>query len=116
MAKSNPNVSKQDGFADIDAMYNSPGPGNATPLQQQHHPFGKEEQVSRQQLFVAFCNNLYLGQWELARACAQRLAKLSFRTNESDENLNITEVLKAVVRYPYCRLVIKNILIPFIPF
>ena len=103
MAKSNPNVSKQDGFVDIDAMYNSPGPGNATPSQQQQHPFGKEEQVSREQLFVSFCNNLYLGQWELARACAQRLDKL--KTNESDENVNITEVLKAVVRYPYCRLV-----------
>ena len=37
------------------------------------HPFGRENEVSIRQLLKFFCNNLYLGQWELARACLVEL-------------------------------------------
>ncbi len=69
--------------------------------QQRQHPFGQEEHVSAEQLFKSFCNNLYLGQWELARACGLRLSEIE--DFERRRPQDITEVLKAVVRHPYHR-------------
>ena len=37
------------------------------------HPFGRENEVSLKSLYQFFCNNIYLGQWELARACIKEL-------------------------------------------
>ena len=49
-------------------------------------------------LFKFFCNNLYLGQWQLARASLQQLHKDSEITS-----LPISEVLKDVATYPFNR-------------
>ena len=37
------------------------------------HHFGKEIETSTQQLFNYFCNNIYLGQWQAAKACLKQL-------------------------------------------
>ena len=37
------------------------------------HNFGKEIETSLQQLFVYFCNNINLGQWQAAKACLKQL-------------------------------------------
>jgi hypothetical protein len=41
-------------------------------LSLEHH-FGKEIETSLQQLFVYFCNNINLGQWQSAKACLKQL-------------------------------------------
>lgn len=38
-----------------------------------NHPFGRENEVGLHQLQTSFCNHLYLGQWESARACIGEL-------------------------------------------
>ncbi len=45
------------------------------------HNFGKEVETSLQQLFVYFCNNVDLGQWQAAKACLKQLEanKKSFK-------------------------------------
>lgn len=108
------NNNKQGGLAASD----EPAPALS---QHKHHPFGKENTVSGQQLFVSFCNNLYLGQWELARSCAQKLARPGTgadaerslqnqhdqREEDGSQQTNTLQVLKAVVRHPYYRLVLS---------
>ena len=37
------------------------------------HHFGKEIETSTQQLFNYFCNHIYLGQWQAAKACLKQL-------------------------------------------
>ena len=37
------------------------------------YSFGREYEVSTFQLFTSFCNNLHLGQWELARSSIDQL-------------------------------------------
>ena len=37
------------------------------------HNFGKEIETSLQQLFIYFCNNVNLGQWQAAKACLKQL-------------------------------------------
>jgi zinc finger FYVE domain-containing protein 26 len=37
------------------------------------HYFGKEIETSFQQLFIYFCNNINLGQWQVAKACLKQL-------------------------------------------
>ena len=60
------------------------------------HPFGREDEVSCEQLFKFFCNNLHLGQWELARACIPQLHK-----QKSALHGNVENVLDDVIGNPY---------------
>ncbi|XP_019625924.1 PREDICTED: zinc finger FYVE domain-containing protein 26-like [Branchiostoma belcheri] len=60
------------------------------------HPFGREEEVAVSQLFVCFCNNVSLGQWELARACVDQL-----HTHREKTPCNIQHILKAIADHPY---------------
>lgn len=53
-------------------------------------------------LFQHFCNSLYLGQWELAKACAKRL-------QFGDSDSSISEILKDVVKQPFNRRSVKYI-------
>lgn len=63
-----------------------------------HHPFGQEASVSLKQLFVAFCNNLKLGQWELARACLISL----HAQNETDSGVpQAVDLLQALAKNPH---------------
>ena len=57
---------------------------------------GEEESIKY--LFRFFCNNLYLGQWQLAKASLQQL----FREKEATA-VPISEVLKDVASYPFNR-------------
>ena len=43
-------------------------------------PFGKEEELSVNAQLTAFCNNVYLGQWEMARALADQLKQQNHNT------------------------------------
>ncbi len=51
------------------------------------YPFGKEVQVSSERLFTSFCNNLWLGQWELARSCIGQLRKQKDLCNQDVDRL-----------------------------
>jgi hypothetical protein len=51
---------------------------------------------NRQLLFQHFCNNLYLGQWELARACIE---ELNLECHGLDKS--ISSVLKDIARQPF---------------
>ena len=73
-----------------------------TPTSANMHPFGQEEEVSRQQLFVAFCNHLHLGQWELTRACGKTLLERYGKGAWPEPD--VRKVLEAVVEHPFdCR-------------
>ncbi|KAJ8044497.1 Zinc finger FYVE domain-containing protein 26 [Holothuria leucospilota] len=64
------------------------------------HPFGDEEEVSKIQLFVALCNNLQLGQWELARACI--LSLYARKEDKCDSTFPaVDDLLKALVENPH---------------
>ncbi|XP_078590684.1 zinc finger FYVE domain-containing protein 26-like isoform X2 [Branchiostoma floridae x Branchiostoma japonicum] len=63
---------------------------------QSSHPFGREEAVAVSQLFVCFCNNVSLGQWELARACVEQLHRCREKTP-----CDIQDILKAIAQHPY---------------
>ena len=62
------------------------------------HPFGRENEVSVRRLLYSFCNNLYLGQWELAEACTNELHE----QRDLDKG-DITSLLEDIVSYPYER-------------
>ncbi|XP_053395117.1 zinc finger FYVE domain-containing protein 26-like [Mercenaria mercenaria] len=53
-------------------------------------------------LFQHFCNNLYLGQWELARACAKEL-----HIGCEGPGNHVCEILKDVVRQPFNRSILS---------
>jgi hypothetical protein len=57
------------------------------------HNFGKEIETSLQQLFIHFCNNIKLGQWQAAKACLTQLDanKKSFKF---DYDLVILDILQ----------------------
>lgn len=59
-------------------------------------PLGKERDYSMKLLFKFFCNNLYLGQWELARSCIKQLHEEAFLK----DGANITDILIDVAEYP----------------
>ena len=66
------------------------------------HPFDREEEVSLQQLFTAFCNHLTLGQWELARVCLRGLFDKRHQLNKP-----LKEILRAIIDQPQnARLVV----------
>ncbi|XP_022094724.1 zinc finger FYVE domain-containing protein 26-like isoform X2 [Acanthaster planci] len=79
-----------------------------TPTSTSTHPFGQEEKVSQQQLFVAFCNHLHLGQWELVRACGTTLLE-KYGEGEWLEP-SVRKVLEAVVEHPFdCSLASESV-------
>ena len=49
-------------------------------------------------LFRFFCNNLYLGQWQLAKSSLQQLY-----VEQSTTSFPITDILKDVATYPFNR-------------
>ena len=49
-------------------------------------------------LFKFFCNNLYLGQWQLAKASLEQLNR-----EKEVTSVPIAEVLKDVATYPFNR-------------
>lgn len=57
---------------------------------------GKDKSI--QNLFRFFCNNLYLGQWQLAKGSLVRL-----HTKGEAGGIPISEVLKDVASYPFSR-------------
>ena len=61
------------------------------------HPFGRENKVAVEKLFTFFCNNLHLGQWELAQACANGL-------NQQKQllEIDILKYIKDIVANPSC--------------
>ena len=60
------------------------------------HLFGSEQEVSVLKLLRLFCNNLYLGQWEFAKACIDQLhAEGSFL------KLEILDILRDIARNPH---------------
>ena len=64
----------------------------------QQFPFGNEQGESVRLLFRFFCNNLYLGQFELVRACVAQLA-----AQGPQFGVDIGQILKQIVEYPYER-------------
>ena len=59
------------------------------------HQFGNETETSIQKLFIFFCNNIRLGQWQLAKACIKQLefSKKSF-------NFNLNDILNDIIDNP----------------
>lgn len=51
---------------------------------------------SRKMLFKHFCNNLYMGQWELARSSAKHVLP-------SGDNLAYSEILEDIIKQPFNR-------------
>ena len=60
------------------------------------HPFDDEDNVSLHHLFTSFCNNVALGQWELARASLRAL----FRRRE-ELGKPLKEILRALIDQPH---------------
>lgn len=60
------------------------------------HPFGRENEVSIHKLWQSFCNHLYLGQWEFARACINELYDQRALLGR-----DVLAVLKALASNPY---------------
>ncbi|XP_070571338.1 zinc finger FYVE domain-containing protein 26-like isoform X2 [Ptychodera flava] len=61
------------------------------------HPFGNEAVVSTEQCFLFFCNNLSLGQWELASSCVTQLTEQT----KGLRLTNVKDILKTVIECPY---------------
>lgn len=55
-----------------------------------------ERLASLKLLYKFFCNNLVLGQWELAKACVQQLHR-----DGKSIDVNIGDILRDVAHYPY---------------
>ncbi|GAB1601368.1 finger FYVE domain-containing 26-like [Argonauta hians] len=66
----------------------------------QAYPFGNELKESVRLLFKFFCNNIFLGQFELARACISYLA-----SHGGPYGVDVGNILKQIVEYPYGRSV-----------
>ncbi|CAF3740585.1 unnamed protein product [Rotaria sordida] len=63
------------------------------------HEFFDVEARNNEQLYQAFCNHVYLGQWELCRLCLQLLFNKRLQLNT-----NLEELLMDIIRNPtaYC--------------
>lgn len=59
------------------------------------HYFGKEIETSLQQLFNYFCNNIYIGQWQMAKACLKQLD-----SNKKIFKFDFTSVLLDIIQKP----------------
>uniref|UniRef100_A0A671QY69 Zinc finger FYVE domain-containing protein 26 n=1 Tax=Sinocyclocheilus anshuiensis TaxID=1608454 RepID=A0A671QY69_9TELE len=60
------------------------------------HPFGREEETSRRELFGFFTRCLTRGEWELAAACVGQLGDAS-----GDDPHGPHNIVKAIVTHPY---------------
>ncbi len=60
------------------------------------HPFGREEETSRRELFGFFTRCLTRGEWELAAACVGQLGDAS-----EDDPHGPHDIVKAIVTHPY---------------
>lgn len=63
-----------------------------------HFPVGKETEHSIKLLYKFFCNNLFLGQWELARSCIARL-----NDEKAWLKVDIRNILTDIINYPFSR-------------
>lgn len=59
------------------------------------HYFGKEIETSFQQLFIYFCNNINLGQWQVAKACLKQLD-----ANKKSFKYDLDSVLSDIIENP----------------
>ncbi|XP_048061313.1 zinc finger FYVE domain-containing protein 26 isoform X2 [Megalobrama amblycephala] len=60
------------------------------------HPFGREEETSRRELFGFFTRCLQRGEWELAAACVRQLGD-----ERGDDPQSPQDIVQAIVTYPY---------------
>nr|AHH02828.1 zinc finger FYVE domain-containing protein 26 [Danio rerio] len=60
------------------------------------HPFGREEETSRRELFGFFRRCLQRGEWELAAACVSQLGEARAEDPHSPR-----DIVKAIVTHPY---------------
>jgi len=60
------------------------------------HPFGREEETSRRELFGFFTRCLRRGEWELAAACVLQLGD-----ERGDDPQSPQDIVKAIVTHPY---------------
>lgn len=60
------------------------------------HPFGREEETSRRELFGFFTRCLRRGEWELAAACVRQLGD-----ERGDDPQSPRDIVKAIVTHPY---------------
>ncbi|XP_050981696.1 zinc finger FYVE domain-containing protein 26 [Labeo rohita] len=60
------------------------------------HPFGREEETSRRELFGFFTRCLRRGEWELAAACVGQLGDA-----RGDDPHRPHDIVKAIVTHPY---------------
>ncbi|XP_016388523.1 zinc finger FYVE domain-containing protein 26-like isoform X1 [Sinocyclocheilus rhinocerous] len=60
------------------------------------HPFGREEETSRRELFGFFTRCLKRGEWELAAACVGQLGDA-----RGDDPHSPHDIVKAIVTHPY---------------
>ncbi|XP_076098495.1 uncharacterized protein LOC143068375 isoform X2 [Mytilus galloprovincialis] len=68
-----------------------------------HFPVGKETEHSIKLLFKFFCNNLFLGQWELARSCIARL-----NDEKAWLKADIRKILTDIIYYPFSRSIANH--------
>ena len=59
------------------------------------HEFFDSDTRNNEQLYQAFCNHVYFGQWELCRICLQILY-----TKRLQLNTNLEELLTDIIRNP----------------
>ena len=59
------------------------------------HQFGREIETSQHQLFTYFCNNFYLGQWQMAKACLKQL-----HSSKTNFKFDLTTLLRDVIENP----------------
>jgi hypothetical protein len=59
------------------------------------HNFGKEIETSIQQLFIFFCNNINLGQWQMVKACLKQL-----HANKKNLKFDLNEALNSIIKNP----------------
>lgn len=59
------------------------------------HNFGKEIETSIHQLFNYFCNNINLGQWQIAKACLKQLD-----ANRKNFKFDFNQILLDLIETP----------------
>jgi len=59
------------------------------------HEFFDIDARNNEQIYQAFCNHVYLGQWELCRICLQILY-----TKRLQLNTNLEDLLMDIIRNP----------------
>ena len=59
------------------------------------HNFGREIETSIHQLFNYFCNNINLGQWQIAKACLKQLD-----ANRKNFKFDLNTILMDIIENP----------------